>query len=187
MQPLQPRQKAVQRGAKKTRANQIRQGATPSETPNTPRTTPQCAPRVKKKWRWGSRWKRLAVGGWRLVAIMAVGGWRLAVGGGWWWLAAVGGWWWRLAVVDGWRLVAAGGWRRLVAGGWWRLLVGGWWSLGGVLRGGPQQKKKNLVPKGSPCFIQSCSVPITSRHVCPTCGQRPWCEQSSMGPFPQLD
>ena len=38
---------------------------------------------------------RLAVGGWRLVAVrgwrlVAVGGWRLAVGG--WWRFAVGGW-----------------------------------------------------------------------------------------------
>ena len=53
--------------------------------------------------------------------------------------------WWRLA-VGGWQLVVVGDiWRRLVVGDWW-LVVGGWWSLGAVLKGGPQQKKKNWVP-----------------------------------------
>ena len=47
-------------------------------------------------------------------------------------------------MVGSWRLVAAGGWQRLVAGGWWRLVVGGWWSLGAVLKGGPEQKKKKI-------------------------------------------
>ena len=82
----------------------------------------------------GGDW-RLAVGGWRRLAAVG-GGWQLVMGG-----------WWRLAAVDGSRLVAGGGWRRLVVGGWWRLAVWwqlavrGWWSLGGVLKGGPLQKK----------------------------------------------
>ena len=52
------------------------------------------------------------------------------------------------------------GWWRLTVGSWWRLAVGGglWLAVGGslgqsfraVLKGGPQQKQKNLVPKGPP-------------------------------------
>ena len=123
-------------------------------------------------------WWRLAVGGWRLAAVA---GWRLATGG-WWQLVVVGGgWWlviggwWQLAMVGSWRLVAAGGWRRLVAvggwqlvavGGWrelavggsWRLAVGGWWSLGAVLKGGPQQKKKSG-PLGTALPLPSALLP----------------------------
>ena len=43
--------------------------------------------------------------------------------------------------IGGWRLAVSGGWR-LAVGGWWQFVVGGWWSLGAVLQGGPQQKKK---------------------------------------------
>ena len=64
--------------------------------------------------------------------------------------------------------MAAGGWWLVAVGGWWELAVGGWWFLGAVLKGGPQQKKtwflndrpalravlnekkKKLLPKGTP-------------------------------------
>ena len=76
-------------------------------------------------------WWLLAVGGWRRLPV---GGWQLVVvGGSWWRLAAVGG---------GWRLVGVGGWRLVLVGSWWRLAISGWWSLGAVLKGSPQQKKK---------------------------------------------
>ena len=64
------------------------------------------------------------------------------VGG--WWLAAVGG---------GWRLAVHGWWQLAVGGGWWRLAIGGWWSLGAVLKGCRQQKKKNWGFEGQPCVL----------------------------------
>ena len=60
-------------------------------------------PRVAHMFNHGFR--RLAVGGWRLVAVRR--SWQLVVGGGWW--LAVGGWW----------LAAVGGWWRLAGGSPW--------------------------------------------------------------------
>ena len=66
------------------------------------------------------------------------------------WLAVGGGWW--LAVGSGWRLA--------VGGGWWQLAVGGWWSLGAVLRGCPEQKRRQKLG-----FLRTAVVGRASRHL----------------------
>ena len=85
--------------------------------------------------------------------LVAIGDWRLAVGGDW--RLAVGDW--RLVVVGGgWWLVIGGWWRLAVVGGWWLVAAGGWWlAVGGPLAWSSRRvlNKKNLVPKGPPCFM----------------------------------
>ena len=46
--------------------------------------------------------------------------------------------------------LAVGGWRLAAVAGWRQLAVGGWWSLGAVLKGFHEPKKKISVLKDNP-------------------------------------